>query len=48
MNCMLKDRQILLEVNGHKFTDVNWYLIRLLPALNVKHYVVWSVDFSEF
>ena len=42
------ERQILLEIKELKFIDVNWYLTRLLPALNVEDYVVRSVEFSQF
>lgn len=42
------NRQLLIDNNDYKITDVNWYLTKLLPALNQSDFVVRAIQYDEF
>ncbi len=41
------NRQIISNDYGYQITDVNWYLTRLLPALNQDGMVIEYFEYSE-
>ncbi len=42
------NRKLMEDVGIHRITDINWYLIKLIPALNVDLLRVESYTVNEY
>lgn len=44
---LIIDRKTFLTENNFKITDINWYLMKILPILDKKNFVIESFSYEE-